>query len=87
LDISILRFVAYENLKKLTLWVLAFSLNSNKKANTFSVNFFCPGLVFAIFSSKSKIIKYLNSFLSLKHWQKSTYGLNNKNNKKNTTTI
>ncbi|MDW2830041.1 hypothetical protein, partial [Mesomycoplasma ovipneumoniae] len=39
-----------ENLKKLTLWVLAFSLNSNKKANTFSVNFLCPCLLSGIFA-------------------------------------
>ncbi|WP_337902617.1 hypothetical protein, partial [Mesomycoplasma ovipneumoniae] len=38
--ISILLFVAFENLKKLTLLVLAFSLNRTKKANTLVLLFF-----------------------------------------------
>ncbi|MDO6857365.1 hypothetical protein Q4504_02685, partial [Mesomycoplasma ovipneumoniae] len=40
----------FENLKKLTLWVLAFSLNSDKKPNTLSVNFSCPSLFTGIFT-------------------------------------
>ncbi|MCP9306951.1 hypothetical protein, partial [Mesomycoplasma ovipneumoniae] len=47
--ISILLFIAFENLKKANTLGVSFLLKLEQKSQHLSVNFFCPSLVFRAF--------------------------------------